>query len=305
MRHGNEAAATAAFAAAAMWSSSTSPTSAWRADHRAALGAGLDCDDGRLTLRMSSQMPSGVRNSLCNDILGLPREQVRVTVGDVGGGFGMKTGIYPEDAAVAWCRPHAAPPVKWIADRSEEFLTTAHGRDLQTQAEMALAADGKVLALRLRSLANVGAYATGTGVAIQLLIGPWVQTSVYDIQTIDFHFKAVLTNTAPTGAYRGAGRPEAIYIIERLMDEAARQTGMDRVALRRATSSARADALQEPDGPDLRHRPVRKGDGPGLALADWNGFDARAAQSRRAASCGAWASRPSWNGPAATCLKNA
>ncbi|RYF38755.1 MAG: xanthine dehydrogenase family protein molybdopterin-binding subunit, partial [Comamonadaceae bacterium] len=234
MRHGDAAAAEAAFAAAAhvvKLELTNQRVVALAIEPRSVL-AWL-ADDGRLTLRMSSQMPSGVRNSLCNDILGIPKEEVRVTVGDVGGGFGMKTGIYPEDAAVAFAARALKLPVKWIADRSEEFLTSAHGRDLRTQAELALAADGKILALRLRSLANVGAYAVPTGVVIQLLIGPWVQTSVYDIPAIDFHFKAVMTNTAPTAAYRGAGRPEAIFIIERLMDEAARQTGMDRIALRR------------------------------------------------------------------------
>src|SRR5690606_30700282 len=186
-------------------------------------------DDGRLTLRMSSQMPSGVRNSLANDILGLPPEQVRVTVGDVGGGFGMKTGIYPEDAVTAWAAMTLQRPVKWIADRSEEFLASAHGRDQKAHAEMALDAEGRILALRLRTLANVGAYATPTGLLIPLMIGPWVQTSVYDVPVIDFQFKGVLTNTAPTAAYRGAGRPEAIFIMERLMDEAARQIGIDRI----------------------------------------------------------------------------
>ena len=240
-------------------------------------------EDGRLTIRMSTQMPSGVKNSLCNDVLGLPREQVRVLVGDVGGGFGMKTGIYPEDAAVAWCARTLKRPVKWIADRSEEFLSSVHGRDIQSQAELALAADGKILALRLRSQANVGAYATGTGVTIQLLIGPWVQTSVYDIQTIDFHFKAVLTNTAPTGAYRGAGRPEAIYIMERLMDEAARQTGIDRVALRRR-NFIRPEQMpyKNPMGQTYDSGRFEHVMDQALALADWQGFDDRAAQSRAA-----------------------
>ena len=240
-------------------------------------------EDGRLTIRMSTQMPSGVKNSLCNDVLGLPREQVRVLVGDVGGGFGMKTGIYPEDAAVAWCARTLQRPVKWIADRSEEFLSSVHGRDIQSQAELALAADGKILALRLRSQANAGAYATGTSVTIQLLIGPWVQTSVYDIQTIDFHFKAVLTNTAPTGAYRGAGRPEAIYIMERLMDEAARQTGIDRVALRRR-NFIRPEQMpyKNPMGQTYDSGRFEHVMDQALALADWQGFDDRAAQSRAA-----------------------
>src|SRR4030095_989287 len=109
----------------------------------------------------STQMPSGVRDSLCKDILGLPPEKVRGTGGDGGGGFGRKTGIYPEDAAVAWCAWILKRPVKWIAERSEEFLSSGHGRDVRTDAELALAADGRILALRLHSLANVGAYATG------------------------------------------------------------------------------------------------------------------------------------------------
>jgi cytochrome c2 len=157
--------------------------------------------------------------------LGLSTEKVRVIVGDVGGGFGMKTGAYPEDVVVAYAAHTLQKPVKWIADRSEEFLSSAHGRDISSKASLALDAKGKILGLRVDTLANVGAYPTMTGIAIQLLIGPWVQTSVYDIPLIDFHFTGVMTNTATTGAYRGAGRPEAIYNIERLMDEAARMEG--------------------------------------------------------------------------------
>lgn len=238
-------------------------------------------DDGRLTLRMSSQMPSGVRNALANDILGLPPAQVRVTVGDVGGGFGMKTGIYPEDAATAWAAWTLKRPVKWIADRSEEFLSSTHGRDQQAQAELALAADGRILALRLRTLANVGAYALPTGLLIPLMIGPWVQTSVYDIPVIDFQFKGVLTNTAPTAAYRGAGRPEAIFIMERLMDEAARQTGIDRIALRRR-NFIRPDQMpyRNPMGQTYDVGQFEKIMEEGLDLADWSGFEMRVAQSK-------------------------
>ncbi|WP_427914143.1 xanthine dehydrogenase family protein molybdopterin-binding subunit [Ramlibacter sp. MMS24-I3-19] len=237
-------------------------------------------EDGRLTLRMSSQMPSGVRTTLC-DVLGLPREQVRVTVGDVGGGFGMKTGAYPEDVAVAYCAHKLRRPVKWAADRSEDFLSSHHGRDLRTHAELALAADGRIQALRLRSQANVGAYATGTGVAIQLLIGPWVQTSVYDIPLVDFQFQAVLTNTAPTGAYRGAGRPEAIFTMERLMDEAARQSGIDRIQLRRR-NFIRPEQMpyKNPMGQTYDVGRFEHVMDQALAQADWNGFEARRAQSQ-------------------------
>jgi len=238
-------------------------------------------DDGRLTLRMSSQMPSGVKNSLCNDILGLPPEQVRVTVGDVGGGFGMKTGIYPEDAATAWAAWTLKRPVKWIADRSEEFLASSHGRDQQAQATMALDADGRILAIRLRTHANVGAHALATGMLIPLLIGPWVSTSVYDVPAIDYHFQAVLTNTAPTSAYRGAGRPEAIYIVERLMDEAARQTGIDRIELRRR-NFIRPEQMpyKNPMGQVYDVGAFEKIMEEGLAHADWSGFEARAAASK-------------------------
>src|SRR6478609_1817339 len=240
-------------------------------------------DDGRLTLRMSSQMPSGVRNSLANDILGLPTAQVRVTVGDVGGGFGMKTGIYPEDAAVAFAAWQLKLPVKWIADRSEEFLSSFHGRDQHAHAELALGKDGEIFGLRLRTRANVGAYATATGMLIPLLIGPWVQTSVYHVPVVDYHFQAVLSNEASTGAYRGAGRPEAIFIMERLMDEAARQTGIDRVELRRRNFIRPSQMpYKNPMGQVYDVGEFEKIMDAGLALADWSGFEKRAAQSKAA-----------------------
>jgi carbon-monoxide dehydrogenase large subunit len=234
---------------------------------------------------MSTQMPSGVRNTVA-DALGIAREQARVVVGDVGGGFGMKTGAYLEDVALAHAAHQLRRSVKWVADRSEEFLSTYHGRDVQTHAELALDAGGRILALRIASQANVGAYATGTGVAIQLLIGPWVQTSVYDIQTIDFRFQAVLTNQAPTGAYRGAGRPEAIFNIERLMDEAARQTGIDRIALRRA-NFIRPEQMpyKNPMAQTYDTGAFEQQMNQALALADWTGFDARAKAS---AARGRW-----------------
>ena len=242
--------------------------------------ADFDAGSQRLTLRTSTQMPSGVRDSVC-DALGLPHAQARVVVGDVGGGFGMKTGAYPEDIVAAFAARALARPVKWVAERSEEFVSTHHGRDIQAQAELALDAQGKILALRIATLANVGAYATGTGVAIQLLIGPWVQTSVYDIQTIDFHFKAVLTNTAPTGAYRGAGRPEAIFTMERLMDEAARQIGVDRIELRRRNFIQPSQMpYTNPMGQTYDSGKFESVMHQALALADWNGFEARAEQSK-------------------------
>jgi carbon-monoxide dehydrogenase large subunit len=235
---------------------------------------------GRLVVRLSSQMPSGVRDTIA-DLLGLPHAQVRVLVGDVGGGFGTKTGAYPEDVVTAFAARAAQAPVRWTAERSEEFLATHHGRDIDSTAELALDAGGRALALRIRTHANVGAYATRTGVAIQLRIGPWVSTSIYDIPTIDFDLRAVLTHTAPVGAYRGAGRPEAIYVIERLMDAAARRLGLDPAELRlRNMIPPERMPYRNPMG-----QVYDTGDFPsitrqGLTLADWDGFEARAAASR-------------------------
>jgi len=242
-------------------------------------------DDGRLTLQMSTQMPSGVRTTL-SDALGLRPEQIRVTVGDVGGGFGMKTGAYPEDVALAWCAMRLKRAIRWTAERGEEFVASHHGRDIRSRAQLALAADGRILALRLHTLANVGAYCTGTGSMIQLMVGPWVQTSVYDIPLVDFHYQAVMTNTAPTGAYRGAGRPEAIYAIERLMDEAARQSGIDRLQLRRR-NFIRPEQMpyRNPMGQVYDVGRFEHVMDQGLAQADWPGFEARLAQSR---SRGKW-----------------
>ena len=244
--------------------------------------AWFDESSARLTVRISSQMPTGVRASLCEAIPGLTAENVRVVVGDVGGGFGMKTGIHPEDIVVAYAARDLQRAVRWRADRIEEFLSAVHGRDVVSRAELALDAAGKVLAMRVRSLANVGAYATGVGCAIQLLIGPWVSTSIYDIATIDLHYTAVMTNTAPTGAYRGAGRPEAIYITERLFDAAARALKLDPAELRRRN-------LIAPERMPYKNAMGQTYDSgrfeqildAGLALADWHGFAARRAASER------------------------
>lgn len=283
MRHGDAAKAEAAFAAAAhvvkleLDNQRLAPSPM---ETRGVL-ANYDVAADRIEIRLSSQMPTAVRNTLADDVLGIPKDKIRVTVGDVGGGFGMKTGIYPEDVVVAWAARSLKRPVKWIAERSDDFLAAVHGRDLLSTAELALDADGRVLALRVKSLANVGAYATATGVAIQLLIGPWVATSIYDIPVIDFDLRAVLTNCAPTGAYRGAGRPENIYIIERLMDAAAMKTGIDRTELRRR-NMIRPEQMpyKNPMGQVYDSGQFASVMDQGLALADWSGFAAREAESR-------------------------
>ncbi|NCW18021.1 MAG: xanthine dehydrogenase family protein molybdopterin-binding subunit, partial [Betaproteobacteria bacterium] len=244
--------------------------------------AWYDAESGRITMRMSTQMPAGVRNSLCDAVLGLPRDKVRILASDVGGGFGGKTGIYPEDVVLAHAARVLGRPVKWIAERSEEFLSATHGRDIDSCAQMALDAEGKILALRVHTVANVGAYALGAGVAIQVMIGPWVQTSVYDIQTIDFQYTAVMTNTTPTGPYRGAGRPEAIYIIERLMEAAARKIGIDGAELRLKNmiqpdqfpyKNAMGQVYDSGNFPSMTRQACE--------LADWSGFEARYQDSLR------------------------
>ena len=280
-RYGQADQARAAFAAAAhvvTLELTNQRLAALTLEPRTVLASWVDKDQ-RLVVRMSTQMPSGARNSIA-DLLGLDRKAVRVVVGDVGGGFGMKTGAYPEDIATAYCAHQLKTSVKWAAERSEEFLATTHGRDLQTHAELALDATGKVLALRVQSAANVGAYPTGTGTAIPLLIGPWVLTSVYDIPLIDFHFQAVMSNCAPAGAYRGAGRPESIYIIERLLDEAARQMGLDRTAVRRRNMIANTQfPYRNPMGQTYDVGNFESVMDQGLELADWSGFEQRAADS--------------------------
>ncbi len=284
MRHGDVAAVAAVFASAAhtvaidldnqrLAPSPIEPrcTQAW-----------IDAGDGRLNMRLSSQMPSGIRGSLVELLPGgLTVQDVRVQVGDVGGGFGMKTGIYPEDLVVAHAARTLQRPVKWRADRIEEFLAAVHGRDTVCRAEAALDAQGKVLALRVRGVANVGAYASATGVAIQVLIGPWVQTSIYDISLIDLEFTAVLTNTSTAGAYRGAGRPEAIYIIERLMDAAARKLKMDQATLRRR-NMIRPEQMPytNPMAQVYDSGQFERILDQGLALADWDGYAARREASR-------------------------
>ncbi len=282
MKHGDAAASDAAFAKAAhivaldLVNQRLVPATM---EPRCSL-ASYDTATDRLTLRLSTQMPSAARDVLCL-ILGLPTDKVRVVVGDVGGGFGMKGGLYPEDLVVAYASRQIGRPVKWTPSRIEEFLSATHGRDVETHAELALDADGQVLAFRVRSLANMGAYGSVVGIIIQLMIGPFVSTSIYDIRTIDFDIQAVLTNTAPTSAYRGAGRPEAIYIIERLFDTAALKLGLDPAEIRRRNlispeqipyTNAMGQVYDSGQFGSILEQ--------GLALAKWDDFAAREAESK-------------------------
>ena len=239
-----------------------------------------DAATGRTTLRVSCQTPTGLRDEMAV-VLGLPPATLRVVVGDVGGGFGMKTALYAEDVVATYAARTLGRPIKWTGERSDEFLAASHGRDLESVAEVALDANGRILALRIDSNANLGAYATPAGVVIQLLIGPWVSTSIYDIDTIDIRIRGVLTNTAPTGPYRGAGRPEAIYIIERVLDAASRQTGIDRVEIRRRNMIPTSKLpYKNPMGKTYDSGNFAGVMDKGLALAQWSAFDQRASASK-------------------------
>jgi carbon-monoxide dehydrogenase large subunit len=195
--------------------------------------AEFDKASGRVTVHTSCQNPAGLQKALAESILNMPMEKVRVRVPDVGGGFGMKTMLYPEDAVCAYAARKLGRPMHWAASRSEEFLAASHGRDQTNHAELALDADGKILGLRIDIIGNVGAYVCSPGAIIVVAIGPKVITGVYHVPALDLRARAVLTHTNIVSAYRGAGRPEAIYLIERLMDQAAAEMKMDPAELRR------------------------------------------------------------------------
>lgn len=223
----------AAFAAAAATVSvriAQPRVSAVALEPRAALAA-WDPDRKELTAWLSTQTPHRARRDLAGR-LDLDEAQVRVMARDVGGAFGAKASIYPEDVFVAWASLRLGRPVKWVATRGEDLLATAHGRGAALEGELAVARDGKVLGLRARLSFPLGRFLTYSAAvpawnAGRILPGPYLADSV-DIRT-----RGLVTNTAAVGIYRGAGRPEAAMLIERLMDEAARETGLDPVDIRR------------------------------------------------------------------------
>jgi len=241
--------------------------------------AELDGATGRLTLHASSQNPAGYQGTLAK-LLSLALQQVRVVVGDVGGGFGMKALVHPEDVVCAYAARKLGRPVKWRSTRLEEFQASSHGRDQRADAELAFDRDARIVGLRIRITGSIGAYGHGAGSFIHLAIGPKVSTGVYHVPAIDLQAKAVLTNTNVIGAYRGAGRPEAIYLIERLMDRAAAELKLDPAELRRRN-------LVRPEQMPYRNamgETFDSGDFPGLldkalAAADWAGYAARKRES--------------------------
>lgn len=199
---------------------------------RAAIGE-YDLSSGEYTLYTTSQNPHVIRLLMGAFVLHIPEHKLRVVAPDVGGGFGSKIFHYIEEAAVTWAAAQVHCPVKWTCERGEAFITDAHGRDHVTHAELALAEDGKFLALRVRTMANMGAYLSTFAPSVPTYLHATLLAGVYTTPAIYAEVKAMFTNTVPVDAYRGAGRPEATFLLERIVDVAAKELGMDRIAIRR------------------------------------------------------------------------
>jgi aerobic carbon-monoxide dehydrogenase large subunit len=233
------------------------------------------------TLYTATQNPHGARNTLAGQVFHVPESQMRVIAKDVGGGFGMKGDVYPEEALVLWASKKIDRPVKWISSRSEGLLTDTHGRDQIVTGEIALDKDGTILGLRAHSLTNLGGNISGAGI-IPSLSALQMAPQVYRIPTVYFTGQAVFTNTAPMGPYRGAGRPEATYFMERMIEHAALATGIDRLEIRRRNfipasampfTTATGVTYDSGDFADTMDKTIAK--------ADWNGYAARQAASEK------------------------
>ncbi len=188
--------------------------------------------DDELTVRMSTQVPHHVRTYLSN-CLGIGENQIRVVAPEVGGGFGLKSKLYPAEAIISWCSMKQSQPVKWISSREESYHAGIHGRPHETTAEMAFQDDGNIIGLRIRTYADVGAYVSKVAKRILTIAYGGMVSGAYEIPAIHCHITGVFTNGAPVDAYRGAGRPQATYVVERLVDTAASELEMDPVEIRR------------------------------------------------------------------------
>ncbi|MCR0983838.1 xanthine dehydrogenase family protein molybdopterin-binding subunit [Roseomonas populi] len=237
---------------------------------------------GTTTLWTTSQNPHTVRGTLCGSVLNIPETDLRVVSPDVGGGFGTKIFLYPEETTLTWAARRLGRAVRWVGDRTESFLTDVQGRDHRTEAELALDADGIFIGLRVVTLANVGAYLTGGATAIPTYYYAPLLAGVYRTPAIWCNVKLTFTNTVSVDAYRGAGRPEASYVLERLVDEAAKVTGIDRVVLRRRNFIG-ADQFPYPTPLGLEYDSGDHESTLRLALeaADLDGFPARKEEAGR------------------------
>ena len=242
---------------------------------RASTGV-FDPGTGEYTLYTTSQNPHLTRLLICAFVLGIPENKLRVVAPDVGGGFGSKIYHYGEEALVLAAAKKLGRPVRWTASRSESFLTDAHGRDHVTKIEIACEKDGTFLAFRTETMANVGAYLSNFSTATPTFLHGTLMAGNYTVPTLYVNVKAVFTNTAPVDAYRGAGRPEATYSLERAIDKCAQELGMNPLELRRKNfikpdqfPYAAAAGLEYDTG--NYHELVDKLE----ELADLSGFDAR------------------------------
>ena len=248
---------------------------------RGAIGS-YDTENGRYTIYTSNQNRHMLRDWIANAFLKCDPSLVRVLVDDVGGGFGMKTHPYPEQVLVLVAAKRLGRTVRWISERTEAFLSDLHGRDHISDSEIALDKEGKFLAVRVKTVANIGAYSCSAGVSVPTQIGPKILTSVYDIPHADVEVKCVVTNTAPVGPYRGAGRPEAVYVMERLVDVAAHDMGIDPVELRRRNLISK-DQFPYTNAVGTTYDSGAFEDNMDMAakMADWDGHAARRAEARK------------------------
>jgi carbon-monoxide dehydrogenase large subunit len=242
---------------------------------RSAIGE-YDSMSGDYTLYTTSQNPHVIRLLMGAFVLAIPESKLRVVAPDVGGGFGSKIYHYAEEAIVTWASAKVKRPIKWTADRTESFMSDAHGRDHVSTAELALDAEGKILGLKVHTLANMGAYLSTFAPCVPTYLYATLLAGVYTTPVIYAEVKAVFTHTVPVDAYRGAGRPEATYLLERLMDVAAREIGMDRVEFRKKNFIP-VDAFPYQTPVALQYD---SGDyfstlAEALKTADWAGFEAR------------------------------
>jgi carbon-monoxide dehydrogenase large subunit len=230
---------------------------------------------GKLTLYVATQVPHHVRRAV-SEQLGLPQTAIRLIAPDVGGGFGYKGKHYPEETVIAWAARRLRRPVKWVSSRSEGFVSDYQGRDHRTLAELALDAEGRFLGLRVDTVANLGAHVSTFGAGIPSAIYSALLAGVYRTPAIAMQTTGVFTNTLPTDAYRGAGRPEACYLLERLADEAARQLGIDRAEIRRRNLiPTEAMPYKTPIGPVYDCGDFPKVFARLLEIADYEGFARR------------------------------
>ena len=236
---------------------------------------------GKLTLYCSTQVPHHIRRTVAEQ-LGLPQTAIRLVAPDVGGGFGYKGKHYPEETIVAWAARRLQRPVKWVASRSECFVADLQGRGHQTRAALALDTRGNFLALSVDTVANIGAYVSTFGAGIPSAIYSALLAGVYRTPAISIRSTGVFTNTAPTDAYRGAGRPEACFVLERLADEAARLLGVDRAEIRRRNLvPTEAMPYKTPIGPVYDCGNFPKMLQRLLDVADYTGFAKRQAAAAR------------------------